>query len=115
MLRQKFQVGLVTFNDSLLKFMPIYSLESAAQRFAIESVNLYQQHISPYKGYSCSYRLLHQGQSCSAVVKQALLTESLVQAIATSREQFRACAAASRILRSRTQGGCIVIPCCIPL
>lgn len=95
--------------------MPTAALESTAQRIALRSIDLYQQYISPHKGYGCPHRLLYQGASCSAVVKQALLTQDLVSAIASSREQFRACAAASRVLRHQAQGGCIVIPCCIPL
>nr|WP_298915317.1 membrane protein insertion efficiency factor YidD [uncultured Nostoc sp.] len=39
---------------------------------AIESITAYQKYISPSKGFCCSHRLLHGGDSYSNYVKRML-------------------------------------------
>jgi putative component of membrane protein insertase Oxa1/YidC/SpoIIIJ protein YidD len=89
--------------------------QSLTQQIATEAINLYQNHVSPYKGFSCPHRILHQGDSCSEYVKKLITEQSLISAIEGSLQRFRNCAEASKTLQNQSSGGCIVIPCCIPI
>ncbi|MEH2191809.1 MAG: membrane protein insertion efficiency factor YidD [Nostoc sp.] len=98
--------------------MDIISFEPLAKTMAIESIKAYQKYISPSKGFSCSHRLLHGGDSCSNYLKRMLSEQKLDQALQSSIKRFQDCGAASRTLTSskaRANFGCIVIPCCLPL
>ncbi|MCU0536530.1 MAG: membrane protein insertion efficiency factor YidD [Hydrococcus sp. Prado102] len=92
------------------------SIETLTRQGAIDSIELYQQYLSPKKGYACPHRLLYGEESCSQHVKNLLLNQPLELAIQMSVRRFRDCAAASRTLSRQTaEGGCLVIPCCIPI
>ncbi|WP_366941914.1 membrane protein insertion efficiency factor YidD [uncultured Nostoc sp.] len=52
--------------------MDIISFEPLAKTMAIESITAYQKYISPSKGFCCSHRLLHGGDSYSNYVKRML-------------------------------------------
>ncbi|NJK50175.1 membrane protein insertion efficiency factor YidD [Candidatus Gracilibacteria bacterium] len=95
--------------------MQISNFETFTRKSAIDSINLYQQYLSPRKGFACPHRLLHGEESCSQHVKNLLLNQPLELAIQMSVQRFRDCAAASRTLRQTAEGGCLIIPCCIPL
>ncbi|MDF5711213.1 MAG: membrane protein insertion efficiency factor YidD [Nostoc sp. S4] len=98
--------------------MQIISFEPLAKTIAIESITAYQKYISPSKGFYCSHRLLHGGDSCSNFVKRMLSEQNLHQAVQSSIKRFQDCAVASKTLTStkaRADFGCIVIPCCLPL
>jgi putative component of membrane protein insertase Oxa1/YidC/SpoIIIJ protein YidD len=94
--------------------MPTLSFEPLAKTMAINSINVYQQYISPAKGFSCPHRRLHGGDSCSNFVKKMLSEQSLIETIKLSRQRFQDCAQASKTLAS-SNCGFIVIPCCLPL
>jgi putative component of membrane protein insertase Oxa1/YidC/SpoIIIJ protein YidD len=96
--------------------MNVSSFEILTQRTALWSIDAYQKYISPRKGFACPHRLLHGGLSCSDYVKELLTHQNLTSAIQSSTRRFRDCALASKALKSeKREGGCIVIPCCIPL
>ncbi|MEH2181789.1 membrane protein insertion efficiency factor YidD [Nostoc sp.] len=98
--------------------MDIISFEPLAKTMAIDSITAYQKYISPSKGFSCSHRLLHGGDSCSNYVKRMLNEQRFHQAVQSSLKRFQECAAASKTLTSiktRADFRCIVIPCCLPL
>ncbi|MGQ4646551.1 membrane protein insertion efficiency factor YidD [Lyngbya aestuarii] len=83
---------------------------------AIDSISAYQLHVSPKKGFSCAHRLLHQGESCSQYAKNLLINGNLITAVNMSRQRFKACAAASQTLKTtKASGGCIIVPCCLPI
>lgn len=95
--------------------MTASTFESFATQAAIASLNVYRAHVSPRKGFSCPHRLLHGQQSCSDYVRGILVEQNLSAAIRMAPAQFRACKAAAQTLKSQSaQGGCLVIPCCIP-
>ncbi|PSF37845.1 hypothetical protein C7H19_07625 [Aphanothece hegewaldii CCALA 016] len=96
--------------------MNISNLEALTQKTAIFSINAYQNHISPKKGFSCSHRLLYGGLSCSDYVKDLFLHQDLSQVIGMTRQRFGDCAKASLELRKlKSSSGCIIIPCCVPI
>jgi putative component of membrane protein insertase Oxa1/YidC/SpoIIIJ protein YidD len=92
------------------------TFESFATQTALMSLKVYRQHVSPRKGFSCPHRLLHGSDSCSDYVQRVLMEQDLRTAIQMAPQRFKACKAAAQALRAqRAEGGCIVIPCCIPL
>jgi putative component of membrane protein insertase Oxa1/YidC/SpoIIIJ protein YidD len=96
--------------------MSTTTVESFATQAAIASLNLYQKHLSPRKGFGCPHRLLYGDESCSAYVKQMLISQDLRTALQLVPQRFQACKAAAQTLQRQQAGsGCIVIPCCIPL
>jgi putative component of membrane protein insertase Oxa1/YidC/SpoIIIJ protein YidD len=98
-----------------LRSMSSNNFQTLVRQTAVNSVSLYQKHLSPRKGFSCPHRLLYQGASCSDYTKELFANQRLIDVVPMSFARFRDCALASRTLKSqRSQGGCIVIPCCIP-
>ncbi|HEY9631140.1 MAG TPA: membrane protein insertion efficiency factor YidD [Coleofasciculaceae cyanobacterium] len=96
--------------------MTATTLESFATQAAIASLNVYRQHISPRKGFSCPHRLLYGDGSCSDYVKHILTEQNLSAAIQLAPQRFKACKVAAQTLQlQQAQGGCIIIPCCIPI
>jgi putative component of membrane protein insertase Oxa1/YidC/SpoIIIJ protein YidD len=93
----------------------VNSVENIATQIAIATLNTYQKHLSPHKGFSCPHRLLHGGVSCSEAIKQAFLHQRLSTALQTTPQRFKACRNAAKILQQQAGTGCIIIPCCIPL
>jgi putative component of membrane protein insertase Oxa1/YidC/SpoIIIJ protein YidD len=92
------------------------SVEPLARRLAIETITTYQSYISPHKGFACAHRILHGDESCSMYIKRILGEESLMSAIQLSRQRFKACAASAQTLKATSSsGGCIIIPCCLPI
>lgn len=89
--------------------------ECLTRQMGTEAINLYQHYVSPYKGFNCPHRILHQGDSCSEYVKKVLTKQSLTLAIESSLQRFHDCAKASKTLQHKSSAGCIVIPCCIPI
>jgi len=95
--------------------MHISSIDRLSRSTAVHAIALYQRQLSPRKGFSCPHRILYGEASCSEYVKDLLLHQSLKSAVRQSFQRFHDCNAASRTLQAQSQGGCIVIPCCIPL
>jgi putative component of membrane protein insertase Oxa1/YidC/SpoIIIJ protein YidD len=70
-------------------------------RFAIASIEAYQRHLSPRKGFRCAYRVLHGGRSCSEFARRVLLRGGLAAMTRLLPGRFDRCAAAARVLESR--------------
>ena len=92
-------------------------VEPLARKIAIDAIATYQTDLSPRKGFACAHRMLHGGESCSKYIKSLLGEEGLMSAVQLSRQRFKACATASHSLKatSSISGGCIIIPCCLPI
>ena len=77
----------------------------------------YQRYLSPYKGFSCAHRVLHQRHSCSEYAKRAIQREGVLRAVPLVRRRFNACALASAQLqqdreeRAKRQTGLDCEPC----
>lgn len=67
---------------------------------ATKLVDFYQLRISPYKGYSCAYRVLHDDVSCSQYCKLQIEERGILLGIMNMFDRFRLCAQASRTLRT---------------
>lgn len=75
-------------------------LDTGMRKFAFASITGYQKYISPYKGFACAHRLLYGGESCSQYVKRMMVEKNLRVAIQASKQRFRACKKANRIIRA---------------
>ena len=96
--------------------MTTNTFESFATQSAIAFLNVYRTHISPRKGFSCPHWLLNGDESCSDYVKRILTDQNLSAAIKMAPQRFKACKAAAQTLKLQaTPGGCMVIPCCLPI
>jgi putative component of membrane protein insertase Oxa1/YidC/SpoIIIJ protein YidD len=58
---------------------------------AINSITWYQHTLSRKKGFDCAYRIYHNGQSCSNVVKQAFAKHGFVAGIQSVFTQATNC------------------------
>lgn len=94
--------------------MPATTVGSFATQAAIASLNVYQKYLSPRKGFACPHRVLYGDESCSAYVKRVLINQDLRTALQLAPQRFQSCKIAAQTLQ-HASGGCIVIPCCIPL
>jgi len=98
--------------------MSTYSLDLLARRGAIAGIEAYQHYLSPRKGFACPHRVLYEGPSCADYIKGTFKQQSFIDAVKVAPQRFRACHLAATTLQSqisRQEGGCIVIPCCIPI
>lgn len=82
---------------------------------ALRAIRAYQRYLSPYKGFSCAYRVLAGGDSCSAygykvISRQGLrvgwpLLQRRLRACGERHRQHRAAHAQGRSARHRAQAG----------
>lgn len=77
-------------------------LELGVRNLLILCIHWYQKYLSPRKGYSCAYRSLHHGESCSCYVKNILTEQNLLKSISLAKQRFSECAQAEKILRIRS-------------
>lgn len=96
--------------------MATSTFESLATQTTIASLDVYPTHVAPQKGFSCPHRLLHEGKFCSDYIKTILTEQSLSATVRPALQSFAACKAAAQTLTlQNAQGGCFIIPCCIPI
>lgn len=78
-------------------------------RTAERAICLYQERISPRKGWSCAHRVAHGGESCSQAVRGFVVGHGAVRAAPLTVLRFFACyRAATLLLATDVQGVC----CC---
>ncbi len=68
-------------------------------KIAVALISGYQQYISPRKGFSCAYRILHGDESCSHYIKRMFIEQDFSRAIAAAGQRFKACKEANQILK----------------
>lgn len=99
---------------------PTTFLVSCAATVALRGIRAYQRYLSPYKGFSCAYRVLAAGDSCSAygykvIARQGLrlgwpLLQRRLRACGERHRQHRAAHAPGRSSRHRAQAGYCDLP-----
>jgi putative component of membrane protein insertase Oxa1/YidC/SpoIIIJ protein YidD len=72
----------------------------SSQTAIISLISFYQKSISPYKGYSCAHRALHNGMSCSEWGKRAIIRVGIYRFFPLMRRIFKACKKAYQLLKS---------------
>ncbi|MEY3066812.1 MAG: hypothetical protein RLZZ532_3604 [Cyanobacteriota bacterium] len=67
------------------------TLEIALNQSAIAAITGYQKYISPRKGFSCAYRVLHKTDSCSQYIKKLITKYGIIDAIPLANQRFKSC------------------------
>jgi putative component of membrane protein insertase Oxa1/YidC/SpoIIIJ protein YidD len=67
--------------------------------FLLTLIRVYQQHISPRKGWRCAYSKLHGGTGCSGFVREAIERHGHRTAFSLARTRFQDCKSAAQTLR----------------
>jgi len=87
-------------------------------------ITVYQNRISPYKGFTCAHKGLHGDDSCSEFTKNQLLNNGVFNSIAPIKKRFRECRDAADIIKLQRPpisqrgdcdlgiGGCIDVGSC---
>jgi putative component of membrane protein insertase Oxa1/YidC/SpoIIIJ protein YidD len=82
------------------------------RRAADALIRLYQDRLSPHKGWSCAHRVAHGGPSCSAAVREIVAVSGLLRGAVPTAVRFLACYRAAQLLTtSDVRGVC----CCGPI
>jgi putative component of membrane protein insertase Oxa1/YidC/SpoIIIJ protein YidD len=63
---------------------------------ALGAIELYQRHVSPYKGFCCAYRVHTGHASCSALGKRAIRLYGLGKGLGVLRQRLYLCGVAHR-------------------
>lgn len=78
-------------------------------RAADTLIRLYQERLSPRKGWTCAHLVAHGGQSCSAAIRGLVASRGLARSVVPTAARFVACYQAASLLASTdVQGVC----CC---
>ena len=80
----------------------ILKIERLINSVILLIVRGYQLYISPYKGFCCAYRKLHNGQSCSSYFYTCVNNYDLSTAGILLQQRFKDCKQANAILKSQT-------------
>lgn len=77
--------------------------DAATRSLSSKLIEGYQKYISPRKGFSCAYRILHVRESCSQYAKRQIIEQGLINAMPLIRQRFQACNSANRVIRAKIQ------------
>ncbi|MGI0117057.1 membrane protein insertion efficiency factor YidD [Zooshikella sp. RANM57] len=61
-------------------------------------IKLYQQYLSPYKGFRCAHAVLNKRDSCSVAVSKIIARRGFLRGYQDIKKQFLRCAMASQHL-----------------
>lgn len=82
---------------------------STPARIANTFIRLYQERLSPRKGWTCAHLVAHGGRSCSAAVSNIIARRGVVRGLVPTVARFAACYQAAQLLQTQqVQGVC----CC---
>jgi putative component of membrane protein insertase Oxa1/YidC/SpoIIIJ protein YidD len=59
---------------------------------ALLAIDAYQRHLSPYKGFTCAYRCVKGGPSCSTIGARLIRRYGVVDGLLLTRRQLQRCA-----------------------
>ena len=87
---------------------------SPASRAADALIRAYQRWLSPRKGWSCAARAVHGGPSCSAAVREIVVTRGVVRGVVPTIARLLLCYRAALAVTPARLGGRGVC-CCGPI
>lgn len=73
-------------------------MDFAARYIVVNCIEGYQRYISPYKGFCCAHRAVHNGASCSEWAKRAINKVGVMGAFPIIIRRFKACHATYKSL-----------------
>ncbi|MBB5367258.1 MULTISPECIES: membrane protein insertion efficiency factor YidD [unclassified Janthinobacterium] len=74
----------------------IFTLSAYSQHLALWAIRAYQRYLSPYKGFSCAYRVRTGRDSCSGYGYRVIARHGLIPGWALLRRRLHACGAHHR-------------------
>lgn len=80
-----------------------FRLQKLVKGCLLLTIRAYQRYISPHKGFSCAYRILHQEQSCSSYFKTCITEQSFDRAYISFRQRLQDCHQANLILQANSR------------
>ena len=78
----------------------IFSFDTCGKRLALWAIRAYQRYLSPYKGFSCAYRVLTGRDSCSAYGYKVIARHGLRAGLPLLQRRLRACGERHRQYRA---------------
>ncbi|KAB8059547.1 membrane protein insertion efficiency factor YidD [Janthinobacterium sp. FT14W] len=69
----------------------IFTLDTCGKHLALWAIRAYQRCLSPWKGYSCAYRMLNGRDSCSAYGYRVIARHGLRTGLPLLQRRLRAC------------------------
>ena len=91
---------LLTILSQLVTIFERLGLQKLVKTFLILAIRAYQRYLSPYKGFSCAYRVLHQEQSCSSYFQTCITEQSFDRACVSFQQRLQDCHQANLILQA---------------
>jgi len=91
---------LLTILSRLIAISARIGLEKLSKTFLLLAIRFYQRYLSPYKGFDCAYRVLHQEQSCSSYFQTCVERENLSRALTSLQKRLLDCHQAHIILQT---------------
>jgi len=79
----------------------VSTADAAAGWLILGLITVYRRWISPFKGFSCAYRVGRGRMSCSAYGQRVVRRFGLVKGRALLRRRLAACASAARIMKAK--------------
>jgi putative component of membrane protein insertase Oxa1/YidC/SpoIIIJ protein YidD len=92
---------ILTLITPLVKFANNFGLRDAIDFSATQFIHVYQNYLSPRKGFSCAYTKLHGRESCSEYFRLAVKQYGVAKAIPLFRQRLRDCKQAHTTLKAR--------------
>ena len=74
-------------------------MQKVANNLIIQLIQIYQQHISPHKGYCCAHSALYGHSSCSSWAIRILKKQKLSFFFPLMKRRFQACNQAHKELK----------------
>ncbi|MCG8053812.1 MAG: membrane protein insertion efficiency factor YidD [Candidatus Thiodiazotropha endolucinida] len=70
-------------------------------KLAIKAIRLYQQNISPRKGYCCAHNALHNDGSCSTWAISVIVEKGVLTMLSQLGSRFSECSEASKEINKK--------------
>ncbi|MCY6413076.1 membrane protein insertion efficiency factor YidD [Acinetobacter sp. VNH17] len=80
---------------------------------AIKTIEVYQQHLSPIKGFKCAAGQLYGGTTCSGAVKNIIHAQGMVSGLPAIYRQFCSCHQAAKTLANHPTQPMSAVCCCV--
>lgn len=87
----------------LERIFKLFGLQKLLKASLLLTIRAYKQCISPYKGFNCAYRILHQDRSCSSYFQTCVSEQSLVRACVSFQQRLHECHQANLVLQSSSR------------
>lgn len=88
-------------------------LSKLTDTLAIKTIEAYQQHLSPIKGFKCAAGQLYGGTTCSGAVKNIVQKQGLISGLPAIYRQFSSCHQAAKTLATYPTQPMNAFCCCV--